>query len=108
MPTDLKPPLSEYFAASNAHDADSVAALFTDDARVHDERQDHRGRDAIRGWAADTFDKYQMMQSPGDPRQDGDSTIVPTEVSGNFPGSPIQLDFRFVLDGALIRELQIG
>ena len=108
MPISLQPPVSTYFEASNAHDPDAVAALFTDDARVHDERQDHRGREAIRGWAEETFRQYQMLQTPRAAREDGGATVVTTEVSGTFPGSPIELDFRFVLEGERIRELRIG
>jgi len=110
MTISLSPPVSTYFEASNAHDADAVAALFVEgpEARVHDERQDHRGREAIRGWAEETFRQYQMQQKPRAAREEGGATVVTTGVSGTFPGSPIELDFRFVLDGEQIRELRIG
>ena len=41
-------------------------------------------------------------------RSDGDAALVTADVSGTFPGSPIQLRFRFVTDGERIRELRIG
>ena len=108
MPSELPPLIAEYFAASNAHDPDAVAALFAEDARVHDERQDHRGREAIRGWAEETFREYRMVQTPRQAREEDGDTVVRTGVSGTFPGSPIELDFRFVVDGERIRELKIG
>jgi ketosteroid isomerase-like protein len=69
MPLDLKPPISTYFDAKNAHDADRVAALFTEDGRVHDERHDHRGRAAIRDWAEGTFrsPEFAGIRVPGIP-----------------------------------------
>ena len=55
-----------------------------------------------------TFRQYQMLQTPRAAREEGGATVVTTEVSGTFPGSPIELDFRFVLKGERIRELRIG
>jgi ketosteroid isomerase-like protein len=108
MPLDLKPPISTYFDAKNAHDADRVAALFTEDGRVHDERHDFSGRAAIRDWAEGTFRQYKMTQTPKAAREDGGGTLVTAEVAGTFPGSPIELGFRFVVEGERIRELRIG
>jgi hypothetical protein len=39
---------------------------------------------------------------------DGEVTRVTALVSGDFPGSPIALQFRFVLDDGLISRLEIG
>ena len=108
MPLELPTPIAGYFAASNAHDAEALAALFTADARVHDEHSDHRGRDAIRDWAADTFRQYANVLTPREADGQGDATVVKTGVAGTFPGSPIELSFRFVTDGETIRELEIG
>ncbi len=108
MLPELPPLIAEYFAASNAHDPDAVSALFAEDARVHDERQDHRGRAAIRDWADETFRQYGMVQTPRQARDEGGDTVVTTGVSGTFPGSPIELDFRFLVEEERIRELKIG
>jgi biotin carboxyl carrier protein len=108
MPADLQPPISTYFEARNAHDSGRTAALFSEDGRVHDERHDHRGRAAIQAWAEQTSSQYQMTQTPKSAREEGGATLVTAEVAGTFPGSPIDLTFRFVTDGDQIRELQIG
>jgi ketosteroid isomerase-like protein len=108
MPLDLKPPVSVYFEASNAHDADAVAVLFGETALVHDESQDHRGRASIREWAQGTYDKYDIRLTPREASRDGEAMIVATGVAGTFPGSPIDLRFRFVMDGDRIQELRIG
>lgn len=108
MTVELKPPLSSYFDATNAHDASGVAALFGETARVHDEGQDHRGRSAIRDWAQSTYDKYDVQIAPSDARSDGDAMVVSASVAGSFAGSPIDLRFRFVTDGDRIEDLAIG
>ena len=108
MPLDLEAPILAYFDLSNAHQAEGVAALFADDALVHDENADHRGRDAIRNWAASTYQRYGQALTPLDARDDGDATLVTAEVTGSFPGSPIQLQFRFVSRNGKISELRIG
>jgi hypothetical protein len=82
--------------------------LFTEDGRVHDERNDRRGREAIQAWAEDTSSQYQMVQTPLSAREEDGATVVRAEVAGTFPGSPIELGFRFVVDGERIRELKIG
>jgi ketosteroid isomerase-like protein len=104
----LDAPISSYFTLSNEHQAEALAGLFTEDARVHDEHSDHRGREAIRDWADDTFRKYGTHLDPRDARDEGDATVVTTGVSGDFPGSPIELDCRFVTEGERIKELEIA
>ena len=47
MTLKLPPPVVDYFAASNADDADRLAATFAPEARVHDEKEDHVGRAAV-------------------------------------------------------------
>jgi hypothetical protein len=108
MPIELKPPLSTYYDASNAHDADKVAALFGETALVHDENADHRGRAAIRDWAQATYDKYNVALAPREVRREAGVIHVTTGVVGTFPGSPIELQFRFITDGDRIEELMIG
>ena len=108
MPIDLMPPISTYFEARNAHDGARTAALFTEDGRVHDERNDHRGREAIQRWAEETSSQYRMTQTPLSASEEDGVAVVTAEVAGTFPGSPIELSFRFVVEGERIRELRIG
>lgn len=108
MPTELSPPISTYFEARNAHDGAKTAALFTEDGRVHDEQNDYRGRAAIQRWAEQTSSQYRMTQTPKSLREEEGATLVTAEVAGDFPGSPIELTFRFVTGDNQLRELQIG
>ena len=108
MSIALPPPIQTYFAGSNAHEPQAVAAAFAADGLVHDEKEVHRGRDAIAAWARSSFDKYQMRTEPLSSRQDEQAVVVKARVTGTFPGSPIELSFRFGLAHDGIASLQIG
>ena len=107
MKLKLPEPMSNYFAAANAHDADRVAACFAEDAVVRDEGRDIHGRNAIRAWAADTSRKYRHKADVKSVEDTVDRTVVTAHVAGNFPGSPIDLRYRFKLAGRLIAGLEI-
>src|SRR5437868_6915256 len=59
--TQLPSAVTQYFAAANRFDVARAAECFAADATVHDENHDFAGRDAIRGWIAETSRKYQPM-----------------------------------------------
>ena len=108
MATELPENLVHYFAAQNAHDVDAMAAAFAPDAEVKDEGRTYVGRDAIREWKRETSAKYQIHAQPlGTTQQDDEVTVI-ARVAGNFPGSPADLTYDFVLDRAgLIQRLDI-
>jgi len=108
MPLDLAAPISAFFEATNRHDPDAVAGCFTADGHVHDENEDHRGQAAVRDWARGTHEKYDLTLTPKEVRDDGAGNVVTAGVAGTFPGSPIELPFRFALAGEKIAELVIG
>jgi ketosteroid isomerase-like protein len=108
MALQLASPILAFFAASNRHDAGAIAGCFTPDALVHDENADHRGEAAIRDWADETHRKYGVSLTPRGVRTDGSTSVVATQVVGTFPGSPIELQFRFAIAGDRIAELVIG
>ena len=108
MAAILPKPLAEYFAAANTDDAVRVAACFAEDALVHDEGRDISGKAAIRSWAEETRRKYRFQSEPLSIEQSEDRTIVIAHLTGDFPGSPINLSYRFKLKGAQIVALEIG
>jgi ketosteroid isomerase-like protein len=108
MTLTLPKVLAEYFAATNAGDADRVAACFAGDAVVHDEGGDIRGRDAVRAWAEETRRKYRYRAEVLKVEEAADRIVVTAHVSGDFPGSPIDLRYRFKLAGAEIIALDIS
>ena len=104
----LPQPLGTYFASANARDADGVAACFIEDGLVHDEGGHHHGRNAIRAWAEETGRKYRFHADVRAMEAEGDRTIVTAHVTGDFPGNPVDLAFRFRLVNGLIAELEIS
>jgi ketosteroid isomerase-like protein len=107
MSLDLPTPVSNYFEAVNVQDVDAMLSAFSDDASVHDEGQEMNGRDAIREWVDDTTRKYRVTLTPTGVRQADERTIVTAQVSGTFPGSPIELRYQFTITGEKIGTLEI-
>jgi hypothetical protein len=108
MPLSLPDPIAAYFRAQNAHDVDGMLATFASQARVRDEGQDLTGSAAIRAWIDDTTRKYHPSVTPLGIEQVDGRSIVKVRVSGTFPGSPIELSYRFKVEGRLIAALEIG
>lgn len=106
--TKLAQPVATYIAAANAQDINAVTACFSEDAVVHDEKQDRRGIAAIRGWAEEVSEKYRPTLEVLDVAQRGGTTVLAARVSGHFPGSPIELRYAFTLKGGKIERLEIA
>lgn len=103
----LPAPVASFFA-HESNDPQAVARCFSEDAVVRDEGQQHRGRSAIAAWNADVVRKYQFKSEPLAAETSGAATTVTARVSGSFPGSPVQLRFRFTVAGELISRLEIA
>jgi hypothetical protein len=106
MSITLPQPIAAYFAADSTERA-GVAECFTEAAIVKDEGTTHVGRDAIGKWKTNSSTKYTYVSAPFAVAQDGDRTIVTSRVTGNFPGSPVDLRYGFVLEGDKIAQLEI-
>ena len=107
MSIELPAPIAAYFSADKGGNAQAIAECFTQDAKVIDEGNTYIGRDAIRQWMANASTQYTYTVEPFAIAQDGDSTVVTSHLVGNFPGSPVDLRYLFVLDGDEIAELEI-
>jgi hypothetical protein len=103
---EMPAPIASYFAHETT-DPEAVARCFTEDALVVDERHEHRGRAAIAAWNAAANAKYRFATDVLTKEVDGDRVTVRAKVTGNFPGSPIELRFRFTLAGGLIARLEV-
>lgn len=108
MNVQLPRPIAGYFEADRGKDPAAVAALFRDDAVVSDERRTHLGRDAIRRWKAEASASFSYTVEPFAIGTNEGRTVVTSHVAGDFPGSPIDLRYFFVLDGNLIAGLEIA
>ena len=100
--------IKKYVGASNQHDVKSILSCFSDNALVHDEGAELHGNKAIEGWIVQTIEKYKFHFEPlGIKASDSDS-VVAVEVSGNFEGSPVTLDYHFTIQNDKISSLTIG
>ena len=107
MSLEVPGPVAAYLAAEKAKDADMLALCFADDALVHDEGRDHRGLDAIRAWKREADAKYQYVMEPLDAAVGEKTVRLRARLTGNFPGSPIELTYTFTLANDKIASLEI-
>lgn len=89
--------IAKYVEASNSGDTSATVELFSESAVVHDDGEEFTGLQAIEAWIAESTRKYQAQLVPLALEESGDHLVLRGQVSGNFPGSPIELDFDFVL-----------
>jgi len=107
MLSTLPAPIAAYLAAANAHDSQATADCFAADAVVRDESREWRGIGAIKAWKEETDRKYRPITDAIDIAEVEGRTVVTARISGDFPGSPIELPYRFRLDGNKIASLEI-
>ena len=107
MTLTLPGPIAAYIAAENGNDPTLLAECFSVDASVHDERQTYEGLAAIQRWKAQTREKYQHTVEPLAYTPNPTGGVVTMRLTGNFPGSPIDVRFTFVLKGGKIVSLDI-
>jgi ketosteroid isomerase-like protein len=107
MKIDLPGVITEFIQAKNGYDSAALAACFTEQAIVHDEGQQIIGPEAIQKWIEASNKKYQDTVTPVRLAESESETILTAQVSGNFPGSPVSLDFCFILQSGKIAQLKI-
>ena len=107
MTLDAPEPIAAYLAAEEAKDADALSRCFTEDGTVRDEGQDYHGRDSIRQWKQAADAKYRYVLRTVNTQTFGDLVTVRARLSGEFPGSPVELDHIFKLSNDKIASLEI-
>jgi hypothetical protein len=107
MSVDLPTPIAIYIAAENRGDTEALDQCFAEHAVVRDEGQTIEGLAAIKQWKTETKKKYRHIVEPLALAQKDDRIIVTSRLTGNFPGSPINLQFIFRLDDDKITSLEI-
>jgi ketosteroid isomerase-like protein len=99
--------IKEYVDASNTHDVNDILSCFSEDAVVQDEGETLRGKKPIEDWIVKTIEKYKFQFKPLSAKSDDTKVVVSIEVSGTFPGSPVNPDYHFSIQGGKIRSLAI-
>jgi hypothetical protein len=107
MSIQLPVPVERYVQIANSGTAEAASECFGPDAAVYDEGRTYEGVAAIGNWMAATKKKYGHTVAPLAISERGDQSVVRARLTGNFPGSPITVNFSFVLAGGKIRSLEI-
>src|ERR1700758_3808988 len=108
MTLDSMPqPVMAYLASEEAKNAQALSRCFAEDGTVHDEGKDYHGRPAIQPWkeAADTKCRYVLQ--PISAQTEGERTTVLARLTGDFPGSPVDLNHIFMISHGEIVSLEI-
>ena len=102
----LPEPIATYFASE--HHPEALARCFKADAILKDEGHTYEGVDAITAFLAAASVKYNATTVPFDMEDNDGFHVVRAKVTGNFPGSPANLSYRFGLERGLIDSLEIS
>ena len=103
---NLPEPIAAYFQA-DSQDARAVARCFTRDAQVRDEDQTHEGMAAIEAWKSEASSRFSYTTTPVKLEKTDRDYLVTGHVVGEFPGSPVDLRYRFTLERGKIASLEI-
>lgn len=107
MTTPLPTAIARYLDADRASDPALLAQCFTADAVVHDEHKTMRGLVAIQAWRQAAKAQYQYETMPLGITQEGGHTKMLARLTGNFPGSPVDLLYVFGISDDKIASLEI-
>ena len=84
-----------------------VADCFTENGVAVDEKKTRRGRAEIVEWREEAA-KVEYRQDILSGSHHGDQAIVTCQLTGDFKGSPVNLDYRFDISGDLISRVEIA
>lgn len=104
---DLPEPIATYFAVDKG-DRTAIARCFTDDAVVKDEGHAYTGLAAIVQWRTGVSAKYTYTSELLAFEEADGRAVVTSRLTGNFPGSPVDLRYRFRLERGKIAALEIA
>jgi hypothetical protein len=107
MSVPLPPAIDLYVKIENSGDVEALSQCFASNATVRDEGHTYEGLADIREWKADTKKKYNHTVAPLAVAHRDGKTVLKAKLAGNFPGSPVTLEFSFVLADGKIVSLEI-
>ena len=107
MITDLPPTIARFVETSNVRDVNGFVSCFAAHAVVEDDGGTHRGLDQVRAWKQKTQDANSYSIDPVRLETRNGDTILTATLTGDFPGSPVDLDYAFTLVGDAIQALRI-
>jgi SnoaL-like domain len=107
MSIQLPDPIERYVQIANSGTADAAPECFAPDAAVYDEGQTYEGVASIKDWMAATKKKYGHIITPLELAERDGQSVLKARLTGDFPGSPVTVNFSFVLADGKIRSLEI-
>ena len=99
--------VAEYLEAERMKDARRLSLCFAENGIVHDEGKERCGRDEIRAWKEEVDAKYRYVSEPFAASANGNTLTVRARLTGDFPGSPVEVNHVFALKGGKIVSLDI-
>jgi hypothetical protein len=103
--TGLPQTIADYLTARRTRDADTAISCFTNDAAVTDDGKTYYRTAGIRAWLDRSAGEYTYtIELTGAEKTDDEHYTAINHLEGNFPGSVVDLHFRFTLrDGRIAR-----
>lgn len=98
--------MEAFMQAKASGDSRTFADCFADEAVVYSEGQEFRGKDAIRQWFENSakYKKQYLVMGFSAKRQE---SILSAQVSGDFTGSPVLMDYFFTTQAGQITSLRV-
>jgi ketosteroid isomerase-like protein len=103
----IPPAVSAWLTAHALHDVDAELAQLASDVVLVDDGHEYSGHDAVREWAASRGAQFEYTATILSTDHHGDAVVATARVEGNFPGSPVNLRYQFLLTDGLISALTI-
>tara|TARA_R110002051_G_scaffold127873_1_gene201485 strand:- start:8026 stop:8340 length:315 start_codon:yes stop_codon:yes gene_type:complete len=97
--------ISDLVKAQNNFDSTAYANCFNETAVVFDEGKTHKGKKEIKNWIEKAQKVYQVTMKPLEYSET--EQALEAEISGNFPGSPLVLSYKFEFKEEQIQSLKI-
>jgi len=99
--------VATYLAAEKAKDTEQLGECFREDATVRDEGREHRGIAAIKAWHREANAKFRYVVEPLKASVGGPAVVVRARLTGDFPGSPVEMRFNFTVSEDRIVSLEV-
>ncbi|WP_207940971.1 hypothetical protein DOK78_001477 [Enterococcus sp. DIV2402] len=107
MTLQLPPIIMTYFQAANTFDNHLLFTCFTEDALLYDEKKIFYGPSEIEKHMIEASNKLAVQAKILHFVEHDEQIIVTATITGNFAGSPLNLDYHFSLEQEKISKLTI-
>jgi hypothetical protein len=104
---NVPPVVAEYLEAERAKDARRLSLCFAENGLVRDEGKERRGRAARRQWKEEADAKYRYVSEPLVASAHQDTVTVRARLTGDFPGSPVELSQVFTIDKGVTEPFEL-